>query len=113
MKYENIIIEKKEYDILKHIIINTNHKIDPIFRASLDKFFKELKKVKILKINDMPEDVVRLNSIVSIKDSYNNIRKIEIVKPHESDLKSNRISILTPMGLALYGYALDDEILWQ
>lgn len=61
----------------------------------------------------MPDDIVRLNSVVTIKDSYNNIRAFEIVKPDKSDLKANKISILTPMGLALFGYAKNDEIMWR
>lgn len=33
--------------------------------------------------------------------------------PDKSDIKLNKISILAPMGLALFGYAEQDEILWQ
>jgi regulator of nucleoside diphosphate kinase len=113
MKYENIIVEKKEYDHLKTIIATAHYKVDSTYKASLDKFLNELKNAKILNITKMPDDIVRFNSIVTIKDPYDNIRAYEIVKPEKSDLKANKISVLAPMGLALYGYAKDDEIMWQ
>jgi len=35
------------------------------------------------------------------------------VQPSEKDMKANKISILTPMGSALFGYATDDVVTWQ
>jgi|JI10StandDraft_1071094.scaffolds.fasta_scaffold31114_6 regulator of nucleoside diphosphate kinase len=113
MKYEQLIIESKEYYRIKEMIGSSNNKIDQTYRASVDKFLNELKDAKILNITEMPDDVVRFNSTVTIQDPYRNVRAYEIVKPELSNISQNKISVLAPMGLALFGYAKDDEIMWQ
>ena len=113
MKYETLIIENKEYDQLKQIISLAQNKIDQTYKASIEKLLNELKHAQFLNIKKMPKDVVRFNSVVTIRDPYRNIRSYEIVKPEWSNIAENKISVLAPMGLALFGYAKDDEILWQ
>jgi len=113
MKYGNIIIEKKEYTVLKEIIAMARNKTDDTYKASLDKFLNELKDAKVLPEAKLPADVVRFNSVVTILDPYRNIRSYEIVKPEKSSVRDNRISVLAPMGLALFGYAIDDDIMWR
>ncbi len=89
------------------------NKTDETYKASLDKFINELKDAKVLPEAKLPADVVRFNSVVTILDPYRNIRSYEIVKPEKSSVRDNRISVLAPMGLALFGYAIDDDIMWQ
>lgn len=113
MKYGNIIIETKEYDRLKEIIGSAHNKLDSTYRASVEKLLEELKGAKILGIAKMPEDVVRFNSTVTIQDPFMKIRSYEIVKPESSNVAQNKISVLAPMGLALFGYAENDEVMWQ
>lgn len=113
MKYEHLIIESKEYSSIKEMIGASQNKIDQTYRASVEKFLTELKTARIVNIAKMPKDVVRLNSTVTIQDPYGNIRGYVIVKPERSNVTENKISILAPMGLALFGYAKDDEIMWQ
>ncbi len=113
MKYENIVVEKKEYENLKEIIAFARNKKDATYKASLDKLLEELKSAKILSSSKMPEDVVRFHSIVTIKNPDDKVKSYEIVTPEKSDLANNKISVLAPLGLALFGYAKDDEIMWQ
>ncbi len=113
MKYGNIIIEKKEYTMLKEIIAMARNKTDETYKVSLDKLLNELKVAKVVPDGKVPADVVRFNSVVTILDPYRNIRSYEIVKPERSSVRDNRISVLAPMGLALFGYAVDDDIMWQ
>ncbi len=113
MKYEKIVVEKKEYETLKDLIASSHNMKDLTYKASVEKLLSELKNAKIVNSSSMPDDVVRFNSVVTIKDPYDKIRCFEIVKPEKSDLKTNKISVLAPMGLALYGYAKDDEVMWQ
>ena len=61
----------------------------------------------------MPDDVVRFNAIISIgsKDGWQ--KTFHLVLPTESDIKENKISISTPMGAAVIGYAAGDTIIWD
>ncbi|HET8753294.1 MAG TPA: GreA/GreB family elongation factor [Salinimicrobium sp.] len=113
MKYGEIIVEKREYELLKSIMGMAAYKKDKTYHASLSKLAEELKKAKILKDKDMPEDVVRFNSVVTIQTKYTMEKSYRIVTPEKSNLKENLISVLAPMGLALFGYAKGDEIMWQ
>ena len=61
----------------------------------------------------MPTDIVRFNSMVTVAFSNDIQRTIQVVTPIEKDFKSNKISVLTPLGSALFGYSEGDTVLWD
>lgn len=72
---------------------------------------KLLKKLHIVKDQDVSKKTIRLNSIVILWHSL--LRKIvrfRIVLPHKADLKSRNISVLTPIGMALIGHKENDSL---
>lgn len=113
MKYEEIIIEKREYELLKQIISNAEHNKDKTYKASIEKLTNELKSATIVNDKFMPEEIVRFNSVVTIQTPFGEPKSYQIVTPEKSDIAQNKLSILAPMGLALFGYAISDEIMWQ
>lgn len=113
MKYGELIIEKKEYELLRQIISMSQHYKDKSYRVSIEKLLLEMNRAKIVSNAKMPADVIRLNSEVSISIPGNVKCSYRLVTPEMSDIKQNRISILAPMGLALFGYAKGDEIEWE
>jgi len=113
MKYGQIIIDRSEYDLLKGNIENSRSHEDKIYRDSIKKLKLELETAKIIEDGMVPEDVIRYNSIVCIRTSFNVERSYQIVTPEKSNIQQNKISILSPMALALFGYATGDEIVWQ
>ncbi|AXP79356.1 Transcription elongation factor GreA [Mariniflexile rhizosphaerae] len=113
MKYGSIMLEKKEYVYIKRILNISGYVGDHEIQKSLAKFTEELKTAHILDEAEMPNDVVRLNSIVMVMSDNNWEKTIQIVQPSEKDIKKNKVSILTPMGAALFGYSLNDIIKWD
>ena len=113
MKYGEIIVEKKEYELLKGIMGMAHYAKDPGYRESMEKLTEELKRAKIVSRKDLPDDVIRFNSTVTIKTIFNVEKSYQLVTPEKSNINLNKISILAPMGLALFGYAQGDEILWK
>lgn len=113
MKYGEIIVEKKEYESLKGIMGMAHYAKDHSYRESMEKLTEELKMAKIVHRKDMPEDVIRFNSTVTIKTIFDVEKSYQLVTPEKSNIKLNKISVLAPMGLALFGYAKGDEILWK
>jgi regulator of nucleoside diphosphate kinase len=113
MKYGTLIIEKKEYERVKKIVVIGRDSNDSTQNTAIRKLINELKSAQIMKAVDMPEDVVRLNSTVMFTMPDKKIRKFKIVLPNESDVAQKRLSLLSPMGLALFGYAKGDAIEWQ
>ncbi len=112
MKYEKIIVDKKELETLKELFANTMKNSDKTYRLSSEKLLNELKDAKILD-GKLPDDVVRINSHVTINTAFGPEKTYQVVTPEKSDLVANKISILAPMGLALLGYAETDSIDWQ
>lgn len=113
MKYGQLIVEKNEYNLLMRNILNSRSQEDKIYRDSIHKLKTELQTAKIISKGSMPDDVIRYDSIVSIQTPYDVERSYQIVTPEMSSIKQNKISILSPMALALFGYATGDEVEWQ
>lgn len=113
MKYGSLMIEKKEYVYIKRILNISGYVGDNEIQKSLRKFTEELKTAHIVNEEEMPNDVVRLNSIVTVTSDNNWEKSIQIVQPSEKDIKNNKVSILTPMGAALFGYSVNDVLLWE
>lgn len=113
MKYGQLVIEKKEMETLKRIISSIPNRIDDSYKISIKNIMEELKSAKRVAEDEMPDDIVRFNSKVTILDSLAVERTYKIVTPEQSNISKNMISILAPMGLALFGYSLNDKVKWQ
>lgn len=74
----------------------------------------ELNRAIKVKPDEMPSDVVTMNSIVSLLNIKNNkVTKIQIVYPPMADVSQQKISIFAPVGTALLGYRKDDVVEWD
>ncbi|WP_034041694.1 GreA/GreB family elongation factor [Wocania ichthyoenteri] len=113
MKYGSLILEKKEYVYLKRILNISGYVGDFNTQKSLQELTEQLKTAHILDENEMPDDVVRFNSKVTVVSDKGWEKTLQVVIPMDKDMKQSKISILTPMGSALFGYAKDDVILWE
>jgi len=73
----------------------------------------ELNSAQIVEPQDVPVDIVTMNSIVKV--SFLNTKKVtqfQIVYPDQANIKENKISIFSPVATALIGYKVSDEIEW-
>jgi regulator of nucleoside diphosphate kinase len=113
MKYGNITLEKRDFVYLKGILNVSGFENNRETRESLAKLETELKTAIVLDEAEMPADVIRFNSRISLVVDGSSKVEMQLVKPQYKDLKTNKISILTPMGSALIGYAKEDQVLWE
>lgn len=113
MKYKNLIIEENEFELLKEKMQVAQKIADQIYTLSLKRFTKEIQTATVLKYDEIPNDVVRINSKIKVQIDAQLVREFQIVLPEKSNLNQNKLSLFSPMGLALYGYSVDDEITWQ
>lgn len=113
MKYGGLIVENKEYDKLIQLMGMARNRKDETYQASISKILSELVSAQLVSADAIPDDVVRFNSVVEISFPNGTVRTIEVVTPERGNVAANKISILAPMGLALFGYAATDEIMWQ
>lgn len=111
MEVKKIIVEKKEFAVINELIRNIQDS-ENLNNKCISKLKAELKTAVIVEDADFPSDVIRLNSIVDIETPFGQM-KAQLVLPENSNTTQKRISILTPMGSALLGYAVGDELLWD
>jgi len=107
-----IILNKLDYLRIQKCIEDARE-VKSINAAEAETLMKELNSAKIVEPQEIPSDVVTMNSIVRISfpGSDKQVR-FQIVYPREANLKENKISIFSPVATALIGYKVSDEIDW-
>lgn len=113
MKQKKLIVEKLEYVTVKKLLYRSGHFNDPSLQRSVKKLSEEMKLAEVLDASQMPEDIVRIGCLVTISSGVEWKKTVQLVLPRDQDIKKDKISLLTPMGTAIYGYAAGDEVLWE
>ena len=113
MKYGNIILEKKEYVYLKRLLNLNTYANNSNTQSSIQRLIEELKTAQIVDEINMPEDVIRFNSNVKVIAENGWENNLKIVVPSEKNVKEHKISVLSPIGIALFGYSENDELVWD
>lgn len=73
----------------------------------------ELGRADIVDPKDVPPDVVTMNSTVRFREHPGDREfELTLVYPKDMDGSGSRISILAPVGSALLGLSIGDEIEW-
>jgi regulator of nucleoside diphosphate kinase len=107
-----IILNRLDYGRIKKWIKDAKQ-FNSISQHEAQNLLQELESAEILEPEDVPSNVVTMNSIV--KMSFINSRKqvqFQIVYPDKANFKDNKISIFSPIATALIGYKVGDEIEW-
>lgn len=74
----------------------------------------ELERAIVVRPQELPPDVVSMNSRVELEDLETCERMvISVVFPGESAPSKGRISVLAPMGTALLGCRADEVLEWR
>ena len=74
----------------------------------------ELERARVAPLRDVPEDVIVMNSEIEYEDvATGQQRRLQLVYPHEADADTTRVSILAPLGCALLGLRVGQEIDWR
>lgn len=113
MKYGSLILEKKEYVYLKRLLNISGYADNIAIQDSLIRLSEELKQAQIVDEELMPHDIIRFESYVIVAAASGWQKSLQIVIPSKRDIKQDKISVLSPMGAALFGYSTDDVIEWD
>ena len=98
-----------ESDVVADLALRAEHR-HPVVAAML---LEEIERAELHGPDTMPDGHVRLGSTVAfIDDRTHQVREVRLVLPGEANIAEGRISILTPMGAALYGLAAGHCIDW-
>lgn len=75
---------------------------------------REIDRARLVTADDIGPDVVTLGSSVRFRErSSGSTRSARLVFPSEESIADGRLSILTPVGVALIGLSPGQEMEWQ
>jgi regulator of nucleoside diphosphate kinase len=110
---EEVVVVKEEYHLLKQYLKKLN-KMSIRNKLSFLNLNKELRKAVLVDKDSFPPDIVRLNSTVIVKDrDTNRVKTYTIVLPDKVDYKQSKVSILSPIGIALIGFKKGLQFTWR
>jgi regulator of nucleoside diphosphate kinase len=73
----------------------------------------ELTRAQVVEPSEMPPDVVTMNSRVVYRDEESHeTREVTLAYPQDASLEEGRVSVLAPVGAALLGLSVGQEIEW-
>jgi len=108
-----LMLAKEDYEIIMSYIKRGLPTIT-FNRQDAEELEMELKKAKLVHREELPQDVVRLNSIVTIKEEKENkIMELTVVTPEKANIKQKLISIMSPIGTALIGFRKGQKVKWK
>jgi regulator of nucleoside diphosphate kinase len=82
--------------------------------ALADRLFEEIGRARIVAAAKMPKDVVTMGSTVTYRDETTGQEKsVTLVYPENADISQLRVSVMTPIGVALLGLATGASFYWD
>lgn len=98
-----------ESDMVANLALQVEHR-NPVVAAML---LEEIERAQLHEAETLPDEAVTLGSEVDfIDEKAAQLRTVELVLPAAANIALGRISILTPMGAALYGLMAGQSIDW-
>ena len=101
------------------VVSGTDHaRLTSLANAALDtvpdtaeELLSELERARVVADQAVPQDVVRMGSVVEF-ESDGDRRRVTLVFPPEADIAVGKVSVLTPVGAALIGLSKGQSIAW-
>lgn len=82
--------------------------------ARLEELRGELERAVVVPEKDIPADLVTMNSTVELRDlDTDEIETYTLVYPERADIANDKLSVLAPVGTAVLGYRVGDELKWR
>lgn len=110
MQTAQLNLSKGAFVLLKDHL-RTNNKLSDYNKKKLT---EELKTANVVARKDVPREVVDLDTWVKVTDLESK-REIDfsLVHPTKAKVSKNKLSVLSPIGVALLGYNEGDEVEWE
>ena len=87
---------------------------DALADGAVEALYEELGRARVITASDTPPTLVTMNSRVVFENlSTSRKREITLAYPRDADATRGRISVFSPLGAALLGLSLGEEINWK
>ena len=108
-----IVVSREDHERLEHLFVSG-------FAAAfsdkpyLQSLRGELNIAKIVEPDEIPADVVTMNSTVRLLDPRTKeVDTYTLVYPEDANISEGKLSVLAPIGTAILGYRVGDVVRWQ
>lgn len=92
-------------------------RLSALLEAQSERFEKlegELARASIVPQDQIPDDVVTMNSrVIFANETTDEQREVTLVFPYEANIDEGKISVLVPVGTALLGLRVGQSIEWE
>jgi regulator of nucleoside diphosphate kinase len=113
MATRKIVITEADHNRLSTLLTSEFAKvISPV--EYLEDLAAELQQASIVRPEDVPRNVVTMNSTVTLRDLETREKETyTLVYPEKADIANDRLSVLAPVGTAILGQRVGDELKWR
>jgi regulator of nucleoside diphosphate kinase len=74
----------------------------------------ELERAEVVSADEVPEDVVTMDSTVILRDLDTGEQEtFTLVHPQRANIAENKLSVLAPVGTAILGFRVGDMVRWK
>lgn len=108
-----IIVTQEDYERLEDLF---NSRLAVAFsdRPYLRSLRTELSHARIVPPDDVPPNVVTMNSTVKLRQVQSQeLETYTLVYPADADIAAGKLSVLAPVGTAILGYRVGDRVQWE
>jgi regulator of nucleoside diphosphate kinase len=110
---EQLILRQDDYELMLAYLKGGLDR-NSFDRQNAEVLEAELIKATLVDKDSFPDDVVRLNSKVKIRDEKEKkTLELTLVTPPKADIKQRKVSIMSPIGTALIGYRKGQIVQWK
>lgn len=103
----HIIVASEDRDRLLRLVAHSGSEV-------AEQLGLELDRASVLPLAEVPADVVTMDSALEYEDTTSGQRRqVRLVYPAHADAASGRVSVLAPLGCALLGLSVGQEIDWH
>ena len=108
----DLLISRYDKQRIMHLLRSGD--VSSEVREELDDLTWEIQRAAEVRPQEVPPDVVTMNSSVRISDlGTSKSDVLTIVFPADANYEEGKISILAPLGTALLGYRVGDVVYWH
>jgi regulator of nucleoside diphosphate kinase len=110
---KEIIMTHDDYDTLASYVRSVRP-VKEFDRKNAALLGDELKKAILVKRDELPGDVVRLNSRVFVQEgSKDKLIEMVLVVPEQANIQEKKVSVFAPLGTALIGFRQGEKVKWN
>jgi regulator of nucleoside diphosphate kinase len=77
-----------------------------------DTLFGEIERARVVADGTVAENIARIGSQVTYQPDGGEAKSVTLVYPGDADIDQGRISVTTPVGIALIGLSTGQSITW-